>query len=111
MRTGNGTSTLWIRLFLAWSLFLASAGATLAVGAPVLAPETQEGLGARLRMAAIAVFRSLRPLARRHGVELDFTAAGEFAVDFRDVVQRLSSVTGHVAPCEHPSADCVPIAP
>jgi hypothetical protein len=110
MRTEHGTNTVWIRVLLAWSLFLASAGASLAMGASVLQAETQESLGARLRTAAIVVFRSLRPLTRRLGVEFDLATADELAVDSRDVLRQLSGVTGHVAPCEHASGDCAHIA-
>lgn len=110
MRTGHGTDTVWIRLLLAGSLFLASAGASLAMGASVLQLETQESLGARLRTAAFVVFRSLRPLARRLGVELDLATVDGLAVDSRDLVQQLSGANGHVAPCDHAGGDCVPIA-
>ena len=110
MRTGHGTNAVQTRLLLAWTLFLASAGLSLSMGASVLQAETQESLGARLRTAAIVVFRSLRPLARRLGVELDLAAADELAVGSRELLRELSGVTGHGAPCEHPGGDCVPIA-
>ena len=110
MRTGRGSNSLWIRLLLASSLFLASAGASLAMGASVLQAETQESLGARLRTAAFVVFRSLRPLARRLGIELELSTADELAVASRDFVQQVSGATGHVAPCKHASGECLAIA-
>lgn len=110
MRTANRTNKLWIRLFFVWSLFLASAGATLTTGSPALAPETQESLGFRLRTAAIVVFRALRPLARRLGVELDLAAADEHAVGSRSFFQKLSDVAGRLARCEDRGGCCVAIA-
>ena len=110
MRTGHRTNTVWARLLFAWSLLLASAGASVLMGASVLQAETQESLGARLRTAAIVVYRSLRPLARRLGIELDLAAADDLAADSRDFLRQLSGVNGHVAPCEDRSGDCVPNA-
>jgi len=110
MRTGHGTNPVWIRFLFAWSLFLASVGASFAMGASVLQAETHDSLGARLRTAAIVVYRSLRPLARRLGVELDLAAADELAADPRGFLVQASAATGHAAPCEHANGGCVSIA-